>query len=51
MGAYLSAPHTEIEAESGCGNGVQFAAGSMQVNNLTTLMMVHTQYNYFEYVF
>ena len=31
MGAYLSAPVTDIEAEQGSGNGFQYAAGSMQV--------------------
>jgi len=30
MGAYLTSPNKEIESETGHGNGLQYAAGSMQ---------------------
>ena len=31
MGVYLSAPCTDVEAEEGCGNNLQYAVGEMQV--------------------
>jgi hypothetical protein len=33
MGVFLSTPCTEVEAEEGVGNGLQYAVGEMQVGN------------------
>ena len=38
MGVYLSVPCTEVEAEEGSGNNLQYAVGEMQVLFMNCLL-------------